>query len=177
MLKTLRTYFQNRICDDTRNNFNDIYLRSSIQIEHCMERNHSRLNELYNAHCFFYCLMLRSCMRILVLLLVFAIGYNGFSTAVHAFDWQKCDQSALIEKNKSSTTSLDFNANKDESKNTPDTEATCLACGQCCAFHAYIPQSGLIVNVPASASSFAIVHHYISGDILSGFKRPPRILV
>ena len=119
-----------------------------------------------------------SIMRVLVILLIFAIGFSGFSAAAHAFDSQKCAQGVSLEKNMSSMDDChDGAANKDDNSGTKDGKHLCLTCGHCCVSHVAMPAMGLMMSDTVVSLSYTAVDTSLDGDILSGFERPPKSLV
>lgn len=112
-------------------------------------------------------------MRIFFLLLMFAIGFSGFSAAVPAFaaSWDH----AHVEE--SVTDSGVVDAQNDEfdhhSKNAP-----CLDCMHCCAAHITFSQPNAPVKFePQTAILGAFVDVYDDSGYRLSLLRPPQSLI
>ena len=117
-------------------------------------------------------------MRVLLILLIFAIGFSGFSAAAHAFDSQKCAQGVSVEKNMSSMDDChDDTANNDDNSGTNDGNHLCLSCGHCCVSQVVMPSMGLMMGSPSAGMSYTAVDAVISDNVTPGLKRPPKSLV
>ncbi len=117
-------------------------------------------------------------MRILVLLLVFAIGFSGFSAAAHAVDLQKCGQTLSVEEVDDTQDACAQHVKNDfkEKQASKDVEHSCINCGHCCMSHATIMQGGISILVPILKTTFVNIISEPDDDFISGLKRPPRIL-
>lgn len=118
-------------------------------------------------------------MRILILMLVFAIGFSGFSAAAHAFDSSKCGQIFSVEKTDGVQNDCASHS-KSDSQNDPtskDAKHSCLTCGHCCTSHAALPLFSISIAVQVQKNAFANLNSEPDDDFISGLKRPPRILV
>jgi hypothetical protein len=118
-------------------------------------------------------------MRILILVVIFAIGFSGFSAAAHAFDSSKCGQSFSIEKvEKAQSDCLKHikNGSKDD-QNSKESKHSCLNCSHCCTSHAAISQFGVHFLLPIYKTAFSNINSEPDDNFISGLKRPPRILV
>ncbi|MGE0252119.1 MAG: hypothetical protein AB7G80_05330 [Dongiaceae bacterium] len=117
-------------------------------------------------------------MRILILLLIFAIGFSGFSAAAHAFDSPKCGQSLSAEKTDGAQNDCASHLKNDskEDQTSKDAKHSCISCGHCCTAHATITQFSVNVEVPVRKTAFTNINSDPDDDFISGLKRPPRIL-
>lgn len=118
-------------------------------------------------------------MRIFLTLLVFAIGFSGFSTVAHAFDSQSCTQIMSAENVLSSNMDCAGHANDDkkQEKSSKDGKHLCLDCGHCCVSHAAIIQHSLNFDTPIIKTAFSFIHINVDDNVISGLKRPPKALV
>jgi hypothetical protein len=118
-------------------------------------------------------------MRIFLTLLVFAIGFSGFSTVAHAFDSQSCTQIMSAENVLSSNMDCAGHANDDkkQEKSSKDGKHLCLDCGHCCVSHAAIIQHSLSFDTPIIKTAFSFIHINVDDNVISGLKRPPKALV
>lgn len=117
-------------------------------------------------------------MRILVLLLVFAIGFSGFSAAAHTFDSSKCGQISSVEEADDTQDACAQHAKNDfkDKQTSKDVKHSCISCGHCCMSHATITQGSINVAVPVLKTAFVNINAEPDDDFISGLKRPPRIL-
>lgn len=115
-------------------------------------------------------------MRFIVLLLIFAIGFSGFSAAAHAFDSAECNPVVSFAKDASSPAGGDdlADAGKETSK---DSGHLCFACSHCCMTHVVLPHAPFKMTAIVTDVSFPMVDAHLPDSLLSGFKRPPKSLV
>lgn len=118
-------------------------------------------------------------MRMLIFMLVLAIGFSGFSAAAHAFDSAGCGKTFSIEKADETQNNCvnHFKTDSKNDKNPNNSDHTCVSCGHCCMSHAAITQYGIHIVIPTHKMAFSHVNDQSDDDFISGLKRPPRILV
>lgn len=122
-------------------------------------------------------------MKVLTLLLVFLIGFSGYSAAAHAFGADSCNPVALEKMADMGMDMADcpgHQADQDQQKDSDQgksSKAKCMDCTHCCASHAislpnysmnFQPTSA-VLNLPPTAG--------IDGDYLMSLLRPPKSLV
>lgn len=122
-------------------------------------------------------------MRVFLMLLIFAIGFSGYSAAAHAFGPDSCN-SAATEKMADQGMDMsdcpghqadqDKKADADQSKSS---KTKCMDCTHCCTSHAislpdysmnFQPQT-TVLNLPPTSG--------IDGDYLMSLLRPPKSFV
>lgn len=119
-------------------------------------------------------------MRVLILLLIFCIGFSGFSTVAHAVESSHCGSSSLAEMSDSTSAAVDDCAEmpqKDKSGESKKQSHVCLNCGHCCVSHLALADLDITVDVPVIKSTFTIVDSDVDNDFISTLKRPPKSLV
>ncbi|HBR68083.1 MAG TPA: hypothetical protein DEA55_01770 [Rhodospirillaceae bacterium] len=116
-------------------------------------------------------------MRVLILMLVFAIGFSGFAAAAHTFDSSQCGQTFFVEK--MDDTQIDCAKHLDSGakggQKSKDVSHSCANCGHCCMSHAALSQFGINIVVPIHKTAFPNIDVEPEDDFISGLKRPPRI--
>jgi hypothetical protein len=120
-------------------------------------------------------------MRVLVLLLVFAIGFGGYSTAAHAAAQQGCG-SLVVSKSLDSGNDdcSDYQSsrqNKDAHKKAADDSGVCLDCLHCCTSH--VMNTGYYsLTLPLQIGSlFPVFRGMPIGAHQFSFLRPPQSIV
>ena len=122
-------------------------------------------------------------MRVFLMLLIFAIGFSGYSAAAHAFGPDSCDPAMKAEMADSGMDMSDcpgHQADQDKQKDTDTSKtskAKCMDCTHCCASHAMnLPEYSMnfqaqatVLNLPPTTG--------IDGDYLMSLLRPPKSLV
>lgn len=129
-------------------------------------------------------------MRIFLILLIFAIGFSGYSAAAHAFSHLSCDPDIMIQIEDASAGhanmdmsdcpehQADQNHKKDAGIEKVASKDKCIDCTKCCASQVmslhdfkgfFLPQS--IILEPTSVGLLRV------GDFLYSLKRPPKSLV
>lgn len=119
-------------------------------------------------------------MRVLILLLIFCIGFSGFSTAAHAIEPSHCGSSSLVEVDDSTSAAVDDcteMSQKSKSGESKEQGHVCLNCGHCCVSHLALADLDITVDVPVIKSTFTIVDSDVDNDFISTLKRPPKSLV
>lgn len=126
-------------------------------------------------------------MRVFLMLLIFAIGFSGYSAAAHAFGPDSCNPTMKAEMADSNMdqgmdmsdcpghqADQDKQTDNDQSKSS---KAKCMDCTHCCASHAMnLPEYSMnfqpqatVLNLPPTTG--------IDGDYLMSLLRPPKSLV
>lgn len=113
-------------------------------------------------------------MRILLLLIIFALGFGGYSAAAHAFGNAEC-QSSVMDK---ASDCLGHKAIADASQDQNDSAGDhCIDCGHCCPSHAihdhYYSGSLSVLSMTVKP---LLADTYQDSFLLS-LLRPPRNLV
>lgn len=120
-------------------------------------------------------------MRVLVILLIFAIGFSGFSVAAHAFDSKQCHESASVEnKDKAVSHDCPEHAGKhDQSadKTSKKELCLCLSCDHCGVSHVGFAQFGYTSYTPDRGGAYEVADTAMVDNAVSGLKRPPKHLV
>lgn len=110
-------------------------------------------------------------MRVLLLIMMFAIGFSGFATVAHAFADADCVLSDTGHHADNSADQLDKNSEQTAQKQ-------CLDCAQCCASHHAVILPQLVVPVPEQAARLALLPPVDQdGFYYPSLLRPPRNLV
>jgi len=132
-------------------------------------------------------------MRITLILLIFAIGFSGYSAAAHAVGHQFCDQAMMVQIEDDNTeeyaTSVDMSdcpehnkfyqgQQKDADTENVTTKEKCIDCTKCCASQVmnlndyrsiFFPQSSVL-----EPTNVDLLH---TGDFLFSLKRPPKFII
>lgn len=122
-------------------------------------------------------------MRVFLIMLIFAIGFSGFSAVAHAFDSQTCDQMMSVEN-----APLDKMADKmdcaehvkktdSQEKSSKEGKHLCLSCGHCCVSHVAITQHNIQFNAHIIKTAYPHTDISLDDNVISGLKRPPKSLV
>jgi hypothetical protein len=122
-------------------------------------------------------------MRMFLMLLIFAIGFSGYSAAAHAFGPDSCDPAMMSQMADDGMDMSDcpgHQAGQDKQKDadtSKTSKAKCMDCTHCCASHA-ISLSNYSVNFPPLAAVLnpQPMHGYVD-DVFSSLLRPPKSLV
>lgn len=123
------------------------------------------------------------------MLLIFAIGFSGYSAAAHAFGHQSCDPAMMEQMADDSVEheGMDMSdcsghhADQDQQKDA-DTDKTaskgkCMDCTHCCTSHAMsLSDYGVALIPQASVFAPTSVDQRV-GDFLYSLKRPPKSFV
>lgn len=116
-------------------------------------------------------------MRVLIVLLMFAIGFSGFSTTAHAFSDVLCD-SGISQQMDSDSECADHQMAPDVKKDTGGELAAkdkCIDCMHCCSGHVYsltvsvLPMQAIFVPV-----TYPVLTDRIAGDYAFSLLRPPQ---
>jgi hypothetical protein len=127
-------------------------------------------------------------MRVFLMLLIFAIGFSGYSAAAHAFGPDSCNPAMKAEKADSGmdqgmnmSDCPDHQADQDQQKNTDQSKTAkkgkCMDCTHCCTSHA-ISLPNFSINLPQLAA--VLNPKPIQGhvdDVFFSLLRPPKSLV
>ena len=123
-------------------------------------------------------------MRIFLMLLIFAIGFSGYSAAAHAFGPDSCDTETMSQIADNGTNASDCSGHQADQDKQTDTnqskssKAKCMDCVHCCASHA-ISLSNYNFDLPepeASRLSPSLEASHNS-DFITLMLRPPRFLI
>ncbi|MBN8521632.1 MAG: hypothetical protein J0L77_07040 [Alphaproteobacteria bacterium] len=122
-------------------------------------------------------------MKVLTLLLVFAIGFGGYSAAAHAFGADSCNPVALEKMADMGMDMADcpgHQADQDQQKDSDQSKsskAKCMNCTHCCTSHVMSAVDyGVSFIAQASVLTPTFVNFHV-GDFLYSLKRPPKSLV
>lgn len=128
-------------------------------------------------------------MRVLLMLLIFAIGFSGYSAAAHAFGHESCDPAMMMQMADDSAEhegmdmsdcpghEADQDQQKDADADKSSSKGKCMDCTHCCTSHAvsiseysvgFLPPSSVLNPPPLNLSA---------GDFLFSLLRPPKSLV
>lgn len=123
-------------------------------------------------------------MRLFVMLLIFAIGFSGYSAAAHAFMKESCNpvvmaQAASVEVDMlcPGHSAVEQNQQEDTDQSDQASKGECMDCTHCCTS----PVLGLSIQSNSFSSQATVlnplteaVHH---SDFLFSLLRPPKSLV
>lgn len=123
-------------------------------------------------------------MRVFFMLLIFSIGFSGYSAAAHAFAPDSCNPAMQAEMSGQGVDMVDCADHQDAQDNQAGTDQDknsdkiCLDCTHCCASHS-MSLSNYDFGLPepeASRLSPALEASHNS-DFIASMLRPPRSLV
>lgn len=123
-------------------------------------------------------------MRVFLMLLIFAIGFSGYSAAAHAFGSDSCNPAAM---EKMADQGMDMSdcpghqADQDEQTDTDQGKSSktkCMDCTHCCTSHA-ISLSNYDFDLPEPEISrlsptLEAIHN---SDFIASMLRPPKSFV
>lgn len=122
-------------------------------------------------------------MRVFLMLLIFAIGFSGYSAAAHAFGPDSCNPAAM---EKMADQGMDMSdcpghqTDQDEQTDTDQSKSSktkCMDCTHCCTSHA-ISLSNYSINFPPLAAVLNPQPLDLRvGDYFFSLLRPPKSLV
>lgn len=123
-------------------------------------------------------------MRLFVMLLIFAIGFSGYSAAAHAFMKESCNpvvmaQAASVEVDMPCPghSAVEQNQQEDTDQSDQASKGKCMDCTHCCVSHAFnMPESSFNFLQPSAELNPLTVNGY-AGDFLFSLLRPPKSLV
>lgn len=120
-------------------------------------------------------------MRILLVLLIFAIGFSGFSAAAHAFDSQNCHEATSAEKKEAGAfpDCPEHAATQSQTadSSTQDDSHVCVNCDHCCSSPLGFSQFSGTLDIPERSEAFALADAAMADSAVSELKRPPKYLV
>jgi len=122
-------------------------------------------------------------MRVFFMLLIFAIGFSGYSAAAHAFMQGDCDpvsMSKMADNGMDMSDCPGHSGNKDVKKDvepSKTSKAKCLDCTHCCMNHAALQKNEAMVFLTISNVSVSSFEVGQARDNLLSLLRPPRTLV
>lgn len=127
-------------------------------------------------------------MRVLVLLLIFAIGFSGYSAAVHAYDHKNCHLTAATPiaddaapedmiVSECSGHQVDSDLQIDVTSDQTTSKSKCMDCSHCCASHAVRPTDYEVVFELQSSVLTPLSADQGIGEVVCSPKRPPKFLV
>lgn len=122
-------------------------------------------------------------MRVFLMLLIFAIGFSGYSAAAHALGPDSCDP---VTMEKMADTGMDMSdcpghqADQDQQKDSDQgksSKAKCMDCTHCCTSHA-ISLPNYSVNIPSLKAVLnpQPMHGHVD-EVFFSLLRPPKSLV
>lgn len=119
-------------------------------------------------------------MRIFLILVIFAIGFSGYSNASHAMNREACAslmQSETVKNNQIPDCGHHGSVKKDASKKAG--KSACLDCVHCCTSHVTgLPDLSVSVKaLPAEAALVSSRLPLLKSERLFSLLRPPRNLV
>lgn len=123
-------------------------------------------------------------MRIFIMLLIFAIGFSGYSAASHAFAPDSCNPTMKAEITDQGVDVADCVGHQDDQgkQTNPDqdknSDKICLDCTHCCASHS-MSLSNYDFDLPEPEASHLSPSLEASpnSDYIASMLRPPRSLV
>lgn len=122
-------------------------------------------------------------MRVILMLLIFAIGFSGYSAAAHAFGPDSCDpamMTKLVDSGMDMSDCPGHQADQDQQKNADQDKfanGKCMDCTHCCGSHAMnLPDYSMNFQPQATILNFPPPTG-IDGDYLMSLLRPPKSLV
>jgi hypothetical protein len=117
-------------------------------------------------------------MRVFLLLLIFAIGFSGYSTASHAFGEDSC-ASATQSEMASNTDCATHTGNADAKKDTKnsDEKSVCLDCIHCCASHVANLANWSVSFSPVTAGHSSALSPVLKDNYLFSLLRPPKTII
>ena len=116
-------------------------------------------------------------MRVLILLIIFAIGFSGYMTAAHALPWEGCDPVAVTDVQGAQDVSHHAKASEDESGQNSASFEFLADCHDCCMSHVlHIDEYRFDTQQPVAVLTPMPREGYV-GDFRSTLLRPPRSFV
>ncbi len=116
-------------------------------------------------------------MRVLIVLMILAINFSGFSTAAHAFTDVFCD-SVSGQQVEAGAECPDHQLTSASEKGTAGDlagKAQCLDCIHCCGGHVYnMPLASLPVQAVVTPVTYPVLTDNIAGDYAFSLLRPPK---
>lgn len=117
-------------------------------------------------------------MRVLIVLIILAINFSGFSTAAHAFTDVFCD-SVSGQQVEAGSKCPDHQLTSASEKGTAGDlsgKAQCLDCINCCGGHVFsnMPSATLLVQAVAIPVTYPVLTDNIAGEYAFSLLRPPK---
>lgn len=118
-------------------------------------------------------------MRILLMILVFAIGFSGFPAAAYAFSKDSCDSAILsqLADTNHEGCSDHHQDQKEKASHDKAEKSKCLDCAHCCTSHAFNASSYSLKFHLEARKVFPILKDRPIGDYHFSLLRPPKALV
>lgn len=123
-------------------------------------------------------------MRVLLMLLIFAIGFSGYSAAAHAFAPDSCNSTIKAELAGQGADMADCADLQDDQDRQADSgqgknsDKICLDCTHCCASHAMnLPNYDFGLPKPESSRLSPSLEAVNNSDFIASMLRPPKSLV
>lgn len=122
-------------------------------------------------------------MRVFFMLLIFAIGFSGYSAAAHAFMQGDCDpvsMSKMTDKGMDMSDCPGHTGDKDAKKDvepSKTSKAKCMDCTHCCMTHATFHQNSMTAFPQIASIVIPSIDSGEARDNLFSLLRPPRSLV
>lgn len=127
-------------------------------------------------------------MRVFLMLLIFAIGFSGYSAAAHAFGHESCDPAMMMQMTDDAAHEgmdmsdcpghqADQDQQKDASADKSTSKDKCMDCTNCCTSHAVSLSDYSVGFSPPSSVLNPSPLNLSAGDFIYSLKRPPKSLV
>lgn len=115
-------------------------------------------------------------MRTLIMIIILAIAFSGYSAAAHAFSMESCDPVAIEQPvhcaDHQDSKSSDHSADTHKSATN-----ACLDCHHCCASHAVGLSDYSVIHPPQAERHVATLADGYSDYFSFSLLRPPRTLI
>ena len=128
-------------------------------------------------------------MRVFLMIMIFAIGFSGYSATAHAFGHEYCDQAMMVQVDDHTGVhgnidmsdcpghQADQDQQKDADTDKADSKGKCMDCNDCCTSHAAsLSDYSVGFSQPLSVLN-PLPLNLSAGDFLFSLLRPPKSLV
>lgn len=122
-------------------------------------------------------------MRVFFILLIFAIGFSGYSAAAHAFVQGDCTPASISKAMDEGIDMSDCPGHKggkdakEDAESGKTSKAKCLDCTHCCMTHVTLQQNDMITFPSIANIHSPSLEYGEARDSLFSQLRPPRSLV